>query len=62
MMREEYMTTLWENIKGRIIYLMKHNTKIGDGIEIAMALTEELERVHKRIDDLEVLFKQGGKS
>ena len=53
----EYVTTVWENIRGRIIYLKKHDTKIGEGVEIAMALTEEIERLHIRIDELEKKLK-----
>ena len=54
----EYVTTLWENIKARIIYLKKHGTKMGNGVEVAQALTEELDRIHQRIDEIEKRIKE----
>jgi len=50
---EEYRTTLWNNIKGRVQYLKKHECLIGDGAELGMAICEELDRIYARIEKLE---------
>ena len=49
----EDKTSLWENIKGRIKYLKEHSLMMGEGSEVALALTEECDRIHERIDELE---------
>ena len=49
----EDKTSLWENIKGRIKYLKEHSLMMGEGSEVALALTEECDRLHERIDELE---------
>lgn len=49
----EYMTTLWENIKGRINYLEKSIGMELPHMAAAQAITEEMEILHKRIDELE---------
>lgn len=51
------MTTLWENVKGRIIYLKEHGLKLGEGVEIAQALTEEMERIYKEIKGVKALIR-----
>jgi hypothetical protein len=49
----KYRTTLWENIKGRVQYLKKNKALLGDGVEWAKAIVEELERIEERLDDIE---------
>jgi len=53
----EVRTSLWENIKGRIKYLKEHSLMMGEESEVALALTEECDRLHERIDKLEEKIK-----
>ena len=50
---EKDQTTIWERVKDRRNELVKHGFLMGDGAELGKAICEELERIHKRIDDLE---------
>lgn len=53
-MPEQYMTTLWENIKCRARFIRDNDLlPDGDGSEWAMAVTEEMERLYTRMDQLE---------
>lgn len=61
-MATEHQTTLWNNIKSRACYLKKSlklimeeadGVVVGEGVELGVAITEEIERVYKRIDEIE---------
>ncbi len=47
---QEYMTTIWENIKCRVKFLRESDMLFGDGVEWAKAIVEELERIYKKLD------------
>ena len=50
-------TTLWQNIRNRVRFIIAQNQKqgmvIGDSVAVARAVTEEMERLHQRLDELE---------
>jgi len=51
--------TLWERIKKRQLRLRHDDVLYGEqGAEWALALTEELEAIHSRIDALEASIKK----
>lgn len=51
----EYKTTRWNNVKARAQYLMEHGTLYGEGVELGIALCEEIDRLEERIIKLEEL-------
>lgn len=50
---KEDKTTLWENIKSRVQFLKSNHDLIGEGAELGLAITEELERIYNRIEKIE---------
>ena len=52
---EENLTTTYENVRGRAKYLM---SKHPDHESMLMAVCEEVDRIHKRIDELETKVLQ----